>query len=698
MEQAMMNMMKMYSTNNAAERGPTFLTNPYLKLIMFGGKGGVGKTTSAAASSLYLATLFPEKKILLASIDPAHSLQDSLIDFEGLNNLEILEISAEVSFKRFKEKHQKTLRTIASRGTFLDDEDISRFLSLSMPGLDELMAIISVTEFLNSSRYDLVVLDTAPTGHTLRFLELPEIMQKWLNTLDSMMAKYRYMKALYAGKYRKDEADEFLEEMSRDVLKLRNLLQDETRCEFVPVMVPEKLVTLETERLLSYLKQHEIHVKNMIINKIYQHSACPFCKHQHLSQTKLLEESEHIFAKYNLVYIKIPLYPKEIQGIHALNEYRKNLVAIVKKDSLSARPEIQKDNQSITYKESADDGDDNISPDHQIDTDKQMLFEDSIKNKTSITRNLSISSLIEKAQIIIMGGKGGVGKSTLSCAMALQIKEAYPSRKILLISTDPAHSLSDCLNLQIGENEKELSSNFSALEINSGKEFEALKDLYNEDIEKMFDSFLGNSILDLKFDKDVIEGLLDFSPPGLDEVIAVAKIVDYIDENRHDVFILDTAPTGHLIRFLELPDLIENWLKVFFNIFLKYGRILHATRFKMFLVQLSKKIKKLRSMLSDHERTIFFPVAIPTKMALTETEDLTSAVGKLKINYPLILLNMVIPKNDCVVCADIRMNQDSVIEDYFRVFPKEKIHFVFRRAKEPRGQKELGELSSELSF
>ena len=202
--------MHMRMTDDVEGKYPSFLANPCLELLMFGGKGGVGKTTSAVASAIHIAEAYPEKKILLASIDPAHSLQDSLSGFEGLDNLITLEINAEKSLEKFKDKHEKTLRTIADRGTFLDNEDISNFLSLSMPGLDEVMGMIDVIEFLKSSSYDMVVLDTAPTGHTLRFLGLPDVIRKWLKALDSMLAKHRYMKMLYARKYKKDEVDNFL--------------------------------------------------------------------------------------------------------------------------------------------------------------------------------------------------------------------------------------------------------------------------------------------------------------------------------------------------------------------------------------------------------------------------------------------------------------------------------------------------------
>jgi len=102
----------------------------------------------------------------LVSTDPAHSVRDSLAGHVPAGNLEVLEFDAPQYLARFREQNGACCREIAAAGTFLDDEDISRFLNLSLPGLDELMAFLEISSWVETRRYDCIVVDTAPSGHT----------------------------------------------------------------------------------------------------------------------------------------------------------------------------------------------------------------------------------------------------------------------------------------------------------------------------------------------------------------------------------------------------------------------------------------------------------------------------------------------------------------------------------------------------
>ena len=157
--------------------------------------------------------------------------------------------------------------------------------------------------------------------------------------------------------------------------------------------------------------------------------------------------------------------------------------------------------------------------------------------------------------------------------------------------------------------------------------------------------------LDLTFDREVMERIMDLSPPGIDELMALAAVMDFLTPEGYDLLVLDAAPTGHLIRLLELPEIIEEWLKAFFGLFLKYRKIFRLPGISQRLVRLSKDLKRLRAILRDPSRAALYAVSILTEMSFAETTDLVAACGRLEIPVPCLFLNMATPEGPDPLCA-----------------------------------------------
>ncbi len=308
---------------------PSFLKNKNLKLILFGGKGGSGKTTSATATALYLAET-TEKKILIVSTDPAPSIGDS-IDIEVGNritqiraNLWAIEFNAKELAEDFKKENLEKIKTLVERGTYLEKEDIKLFEGLAIPGMDEVMAIIKIADLLKTKKYDLIILDTAPTGHTKVLLSLPEKMERWIEVMDLMQEKHRFLKRHWTGRYIKDEYDKFLENTRQDIIEVKNLLKNYDLTEFVSVTIPEPMSILETEALLEYLKRMGIKVESLIVNRVMMiKEKCPLCFSRMKGQESYLKMIDEKFKDYQI--LKMPLFPTEIRGQDSLNEYAKIL-------------------------------------------------------------------------------------------------------------------------------------------------------------------------------------------------------------------------------------------------------------------------------------------------------------------------------------------------------------------------------------
>jgi arsenite-transporting ATPase len=247
---------------------------------------------------------------------------------------------------------------------------------------------------------------------------------------------------------------------------------------------------------------------------------------------------------------------------------------------------------------------------------------------------------LESRRIVIFGGKGGVGKTTAAAAFALALARANREKKVLVFSTDPAHSLSDSFDEEIGESKHGIAGieNLDGMEIDPGKWFEDLKDRYRTWTDELFASLSGGSRMEIKFDREAMRELVELTPPGIDEIAALGTISDLLDSERYHTIVLDTAPTGHLIRFLELPQVALSWIRTFMKLLLKYKDVMRADQVAEELVALSKSIKKVLALLTDAERCEFVGVAIPERMSLEETMDLAKSLERLDVPLRKLLI------------------------------------------------------------
>jgi arsenite-transporting ATPase len=680
---------------------PLFLHNSHLRLLFFGGKGGVGKTTCATATALRLAERTAEAPFLIVSTDPAHSLADSLADTTLPRNLKFIELDAGKSLDAFKKNHMQKLREIASRGTFFDGEDINEILALSLPGMDELMAFLEIAGWVENETYDCIVVDTAPTGHTLRLLSMPALIKRWLEALDALLAKHRYMKKLFSGSYQPDELDKFLFGLAGSVKQMEALLQDPKRCCFVPVMLAEALSVIETLRLLEGLKQSKIPVTDIVVNRLYPESVCKVCSDRHIRQMGELGQLDGKISAYSLW--GVPQYPEEIRGPAPLEVFWEGLVPLNNQQSATKKADKSKINNPPQEKRTSPKS--KIIPaSASLKTGSPLRFnnrprfcftEDGISaalQQSTINNQQSKLPAPEK-RLLVFAGKGGVGKTTLACATAVRMAQTFPDKGIFLFSTDPAHSLSDCLGKRIGPEPTELIPGLTAMEIDAQAEFDGLKKKYAAELERFLVALSPD--LDLTFDREVMERVMDLSPPGLDEVMALTLAMGFLAEDQYQVFVLDSAPTGHLIRLLETPELIQQWLKMFFNLFLKYRRVFRLPGVSEQMIRISKDLKRLRALLKDSDRSALYAVTILSEMAFQETTDLVEACRRMGINVPAFFLNLATPDSECPLCTALYRNEGQVREKFERTFPG-KSHVLVNYMGETRGMQRILALGEAL--
>ncbi|KAM3290278.1 ATPase GET3B [Capsicum chacoense] len=317
------------------------------KYYMLGGKGGVGKTSCAASLAVKFAN--NGHPTLVVSTDPAHSLSDSfaqdltggtLVAVEGLYSpLFALEV---LNPEKAKDEFRSATQISGGSGIkdFMDgmglgvlaeqlgELKLGELLDTPPPGLDEAIAISKVMQFLESQEYNMftrVVFDTAPTGHTLRLLSLPDFLDKSIGKILKLRQKIASatsaIKSVFGqeGTPKPDAADK-LERLRERMIKVRELFRDTTSTEFIIVTIPTVMAISESSRLCASLKKEDVPVKRLIANQVLPLSAsdCKFCAMKRKDQSRALDMIQNDQELSSLMLVQAPLVDVEIRGVPAL--------------------------------------------------------------------------------------------------------------------------------------------------------------------------------------------------------------------------------------------------------------------------------------------------------------------------------------------------------------------------------------------
>lgn len=299
-----------------------------LRFLLFGGKGGVGKTSNAAASALWAAE--HGRETLVISTDPAHSLGDSfaqdlsggeVIPIKGVRELYGMEIDPRRAFEQYQQMTKQP--EMGELGGMENMMGLADFTDMTAPGADEALAFSKVLEFIQKCDYDLVIFDTAPTGHTLRLLGLPEMLDSFFGKLIKLRMRFSSLfgrlKSMFGrGEEGADQSLQQLEALKETITAARGELTNPTRTSFVIVMIPEAMAVSETERLLQALYEFEIPSSHIIVNMVFPDvTDCSFCKSRKTMQQKYLGQIRELYDDFTIT--EVPLFPNEIRGVPALN-------------------------------------------------------------------------------------------------------------------------------------------------------------------------------------------------------------------------------------------------------------------------------------------------------------------------------------------------------------------------------------------
>ncbi|MBW3563533.1 MAG: hypothetical protein KY459_02300 [Acidobacteria bacterium] len=573
-------------------------------IIIVGGKGGVGKTTIAAATALRISS---DRDVVLFSTDPATSLPDLLDPADSPFRIESLD--AESEWNGFLDTSLEPIVTLIERGTIFDEEEIRQLITRSIPGIDEIMGWRKIfTLYRNLGSDGALVIDTAPTGHTLRLLDARSHYDAFTSALEAMSEKHREIVFQLAGADVDDSAETWLDELRSSIEEEASILSDPSLTTFLPVTLGEDLVVDQTLRLVDSVESLGLDVPFVVLNRVTGDCDCQSCREARAGEDAARGKLE---AKARIVTVERLCRP--VARLADLEEL------------LAARRGVEPEKPAKSMR-----GSKALDP--------------------------------EGRRLVFVAGKGGTGKTSTATSIGLQLAVRNDG-EIHLLSVDPARSLTDLTD------GLDLPDNLHVEQVDPSR---AWKDLEDE-MEKTLDELFGAP--DGRFravhDERIARSLLDIAPPGADEIFALMRIVELLRSGAERI-VVDTAPTGHFLRLIDLPELATSWVRQLMKILLEYWQIMPAGSLGSTLLEMSKGLRELEEVLVSEQCGVVI-VTRPEPMVIAETKRLADELAKRKIGLIGIVANYLTPQNECPCDRARRAAEIRLLEDFPDVTMVERI-------------------------
>jgi arsenite-transporting ATPase len=445
-------------------------------------------------------------------------------------------------------------------------------------------------------------------------LAMPEVLHGVARVFDAMQAKHRAVVEALARAYVPDESDALIEEIENEATTLSILLRNPQSCRISWVTLPEPMAIEETIDAAAALSRAGIHLSDVIVNRMTPAPTrrCGWCDGRRTVERRAVDDLRRRMPFPAAIEVGARL--REPRGLSVLTAMGAEIAA-----ARSVRSSSRHVPRARPWRADAVDG-------------------------GKVTRRIAH----RRTRLVFLGGKGGVGKTTCAAAIALVLAAETPARPVLLLSTDPAHSLGDVFGQAIGDDPVRVRDgprNLRVRAIDAARRFAAIRARYAATVDALFARLMSGSNsgvhVDAGQDRAVLNGLIDLAPPGIDELAAVIDVVDMIDADPSELVVVDTAPTGHALRLLEMPATVHDWTKALMSILLKYQAVGPLEEFGSVLVRLSQGLGRLRRLLADPDRTSFVAVTRAAALPRLETMDLRNRLEQLGIDASMTIVNAV---------------------------------------------------------
>ncbi len=584
------------------------------RLTLFVGKGGVGKTTVSSAFAVRSAVDDGEGRVLLISTDPAHSLADifqrplgdqpTRLKVPRGRNLHLWQINSEGLFGDFLRRYKDDILDLIDQGSLFSRQDIAPLLDTTLPGMAEMAALIAIRDAIHSRTYSRIVVDTAPFGHTLRLFSLPEQFVRFLNFLELAASRDRVLAQHFGGK--SSIHSKLLARFRTMSADIQNAI---TQAEVFLVTTAEQFSLQESVRCMASLQTEATPVAGIVLNRVVlAGKACAACK----AADKKARSAQRFLQTH---FSGVPILIGEDPGGPLLGP-----------EALAAFGEHVFSCRALNYK---------LRPPRVKPVSLQTTRWPSVKGRVALVL-----------------GKGGVGKTTISAALAFGAR--YRSHNTVEIcSVDPAPSLDDVFHAQVGAEPQALfgDSKFRASEVDAVALFRSwIRDLRSA-VNDMTSSEVSGIHIDLSFERQLLSELLEIVPPGVDEVMAIFQIFDLALKANTKIFI-DMAPTGHALELLRMPERMMIWSRLLLKTLAAHRTLAFARDAAAQVAEMSVRSHELSGLLKDSKSAEINLVMLPEPLPDRETERLLAELREGNLPITRIFINRVLTagRKSCKRC------------------------------------------------
>lgn len=586
-------------------------------LHFFAGKGGAGKTTLATAHAINLLEDNPKARVLLLALEADSGVADllkkklsskvtKLQAGKGPGHLSAVELDLEALGEAFNKKWKPALLGSAQKGAVLSDDELKKVLEASTAQLGEAAALFHLIELTGSGEWDAIVVDAFSTSHALRFLDHPTNLRK----LIALLRGERHGRPSKNHQRPPMTVDEFAAKADAAIA----FLKDPKRFALHVCAVAEPVGEAQTRLFFKVLGERGIPVDEIITDLIEDGKGS-----REVANRRGLQ-APHV-RKYQTMHQKVALLQRRLVGPRGFDEVKK----------FGREWASGKETKALQF--------------GPAEAPPALVRAPSMPP-------IAAPPLPPTRFIFFMGG-GGTGKS--SCAAAAAVTLTEKEGPVLLLSTDPCHSLSDVLVSRLTDTETQVkgTKGLYAREIDFAVWFGNLKKKLKELAEPLF----GPEAKGEPFaqDREVFRNLFELAPIGMDELAAMTALTDALVQERFKRIVIDPAPAGNSLRVLELPAIAKAWFNTIHAVAAKHKA--KGAPLAAWCEAQVKHVERFEKALLNPSECRFVVVSRGEELGVPLVERQVEYLKQKKLPFERVLVNRVLPKTTCPVTEERRKNQ-----------------------------------------